>query len=104
MLAVPKQEVRMFHQIKRHPFPVSAHFTHSLVLTYALPREILCPLLSPGLTLDCYGDFGFVAIALVQTRALKPAFLPDVLGQNFLLSGYRIFSRFTAPTGKNRKP
>lgn len=91
----------MFHRIKRHPFPVSAHFDHSLVLCYALPREVLEPLLVPGLELDLYQDFGFVAVALVQTRALRPTVLPAFFGQDFFLSGYRIFTRYTSRARRN---
>ena len=36
----------MLHLLKRHPIPISAFFRHSLVLTYALSREVLEPLLS----------------------------------------------------------
>lgn len=90
----------MLHQLKRHPLPVVAFFRHSLVLTYAVPRDILQPLLPPGLRLDLYGDMGFLAIALVQTEALRPAFLPRVLGQDFFLSGYRIFTRFDTRSGR----
>ena len=91
----------MFHRLKRHPFPVSAHFEHCLVLAYALPRETLQPLLAPGLELDVYQNFGFVAVALVQTRALRPAFVPAFLGQNFFLAGYRIFARYRNRAGRN---
>ena len=90
----------LLHRLKRHPFPVVAHFRQSLVLTYALPRDALTPLLSPGLRLDTFGDFGFVAIAMVQTEGLRPTFLPKVFGQDFFLSGYRIFTRFQ--TGNSR--
>ncbi len=91
----------MFHRLKRHPFPVSAHFEHCLVLAYALPRETLQPLLAPGLELDVYENFGFVAVALVGTRALRPSFLPAPLGQNFFLAGYRIFARYRNRAGRN---
>ena len=91
----------VFHRLKRHPFPVCAHFDHCLVLAYALPRQTLQPLLAPGLELDVYQDFGFVAVALVQTRALRPAFLPPLLGQDFFLAGYRIFTRYTSRAGRN---
>ncbi|RYG73783.1 hypothetical protein EON80_02975 [bacterium] len=91
----------MFHLLKRHPFPVSAHFDGTFVLTFALPAPVLQPLLRPGLELDRYGDFGFVAIALVQTRDLRPAFLPPILGQSFFLSGYRIFTRYTTQQGRH---
>lgn len=90
----------VLHRLKRHPLPVVAHFRHSLVLTYALPQKVLTPLLPPGLVLDAFGDCGFLAIAMVQTEGLRPAFLPKALGQNFFLSGYRIFTRFRTRSGR----
>ena len=90
----------MLHVLKRHPFPVRAFFRHSLVLTYALPRRILEPLLPPGLAVDAWKQWGFVAIALVQTEQLRPAFLPAAFGQRFFLSGYRIFARYTTNAGR----
>jgi hypothetical protein len=96
----------MLYWLRRHPFPVSAFFRHSLVLTYAFSPEILEPLLPEGLTLDTYGDsgrqLGFLAIALVQTEALRPSILPAALGQDFFLSGYRIFTRLATP-GHSRR-
>lgn len=83
----------MLHLLKRHPFSVSAFLRQSLVLTYAFPSDILRPLLAPGLALDTYGEYGFLAIALVQTEQLRPSFLPTALGRNFFLTGYRIFAR-----------
>jgi Uncharacterized conserved protein (COG2071) len=83
----------MLHLLKRHPFPVTAFFRQSLVLTYAFPHDVLTPLLPPGLVLDTYGEFGFLAIAMVQTERLRPSFVPAALGRNFFLSGYRIFTR-----------
>jgi uncharacterized membrane protein YphA (DoxX/SURF4 family) len=82
-----------FYWLKRHPIPIDAFFEHSLVLTYAFPRKVLEPLLPPGLVLDTYGSYGFVAIAIVQTRKLRPSFLPRFLGRDFVLSGYRIFTK-----------
>ena len=64
----------MLHVLKRHPVPVRAHFGHCLVLAYALPRDVLVPLLPPGLELLTYKDLGFVAIAMVQTQKLRPSF------------------------------
>jgi hypothetical protein len=90
----------MFYKLKRHPIPVAAFFRHSLVLTYALPCSVLAPLLPAGLMLDRLGGFGFLAIALVKTIGLRPVFLPAFLGQNFFLSGYRIFTRFTTSSGR----
>ncbi len=83
----------MLERLKRHPLAVEAHFRHSLVLTYAWPRQLLEPLLPPGLVLDTHGELGFTAIALVQTERLRPAFLPVSLGLDFFLTGYRIFVR-----------
>ncbi len=91
----------MLHLLKRHFLPIKAHFDYSLVLTYALPQEILRPLLSPGLTLDTFGDFGFVAIAMVQTKELRPVFLPAWSGKDFFLTGYRIFTRYQTSHGKH---
>jgi hypothetical protein len=93
----------MLHLLKRHPFPVRAFFDFSLVLTYALPRETLLPLVAPGLELDGEGKVGFLAIALVQTRALRPEFLPAWAGQDFFLSGYRIFTRYRRATGRSQR-
>ena len=87
-------------RLKRHPLPVVAHFRHSLVLTYAFPSEVLASLLPPGLLLDTHGGFGFVAIAMVQTHALRPAFLPRCFGQDFFLTGYRIFARYRNRDGR----
>ena len=83
----------MIHLLRRHPFPVVAHFRHSLVLAYAFPRERFEPLLPPGLVLDEYDGHAIGAAAFVQTEALRPAGLPRALGHDFFLSGYRIFVR-----------
>lgn len=95
----------MLHLLKRHPLPVRAFFRHCLVLTYAFPERVLAPLLPPGLTLDSYLSddqrLGFLAIAMVQTEGLRPVGVPAALGQNFFLSGYRIFSRFRTAAGRS---
>jgi hypothetical protein len=83
----------MLHLLKRHPFPVTAFFRRSLVLTYAFPSAVLEPLLPPGLVLDTYGEYGFLAIAMVETEGLRPSFLPAIFGRDCFLSGYRIFTR-----------
>ncbi len=108
----------MLHLLRRHPFAVRAHFRNVLVLAYAYPSELLKPLLPPGLMLDTYcpsgtvtsggaeinaGEVGFLAIAMVQTEKLRPVFLPEWLGQDFFLSGYRIFARFTDHNGRTRR-
>ena len=92
-LAGPVVRIRLWPARKRHPIPVRAFFQHSLVLTYAVPAHVLAPLLPPGLVLDTFRGLGFIAIAMVQTKNLRPAPLPAFLGQDFFLSGYRIFAR-----------
>jgi hypothetical protein len=92
----------MLHLLKRHPFSVEAFFSQSLVLTYAFPSGVLQPLLLPGLVLDTYGEFGFLAIAMVQTERLRPSFLPAALGRTCFLSGYRIFVRLANGAGSLR--
>lgn len=89
----------MRHVLQRHPLPVRAYFRHSLVLTYALSRDVLTPLLPPGLELDEYDGLGFVAVAMVQTRRLRPAFLPEAFGCDFCLAGYRVFTRHRLRNG-----
>ncbi len=93
--------IRVLHLIKRHALPVKAQLRASLVLAYAVPAEALLPLLAPGLLLDTYGEFGFLAIALVETQGLHPAFLPASLGLDFFLAGYRIFARYRTSSGRN---
>jgi hypothetical protein len=92
----------MLHLLRRHPFSVKAFFNQALVLTYAFPSDVLQPLLPPGLALDTYGEYGFLAIAMVQTERLRPSFLPSALGRDCFLSGYRIFARLANRTSSLR--
>ena len=87
--------------LKRHPFSMEAHFGFVFVLTYAFPKEILAPLLAPGLVLDTFGDVGFVAVAAVQTCKMRPRGFPDWISQDYLLLGYRIFVRYRTQEGRN---
>ena len=96
----PSRAGELLYRFRRHPFEVTAWFQHCLVLTYALPAAMLDPLLPPGLLLDTFHGFGFLAIAMVQTRALRPTFLPSWLGRDFFLSGYRIFARYKTENGR----
>ena len=95
------------HRLQRHPIPMRCRFDHSLVVAWALPAEALAPLVPPGLELDTYDTdeetWGFVAIAVVQTRHLRPAALPPWTGGDFALSGYRIFVRHRDAAGRLRR-
>jgi len=90
----------MLHRLKRHGVPIKAHLKASLVLAYAVPEDVLRPMLPPGLELDVYRGFGFLAIAMVETQDLRPAFLPAACGLNFCLAGYRIFTRYRTQGGR----
>ena len=92
--------VSLLHLLKRHLLPIQAEFDYSLVLTYALPKNDLEKFLYPSLELDCLQDFGFIAVALVKTRNLRPKGFPKCLGRDFFLSGYRVFTRFHSPQGR----
>jgi hypothetical protein len=78
--------------LKRHPFPVVAHFDRVVAVSFAFPESTLRPLLPQGLEMDTFEGFGFLTVALVWTRRMRPAGFPEALGQDFFLAGYRIFT------------
>ncbi len=91
----------MFSFLKNHPFAVEAYFESSLVLTYAVPKEEFQNRIPPYLTLDTlYDTWAFIAVAMVNTKALRPKGFPPFLGNDFFLTGYRIFVRYTTSAGK----
>ena len=91
----------MWNRISQHPFPVAAHFDYSLVLSYAYRAELLRPLIPECLELDTFQDrYAFLAVAMVQTRQLRPRGFPKWLGNNFFLVGYRIFVRYRSQNGR----
>ncbi|MBA6155666.1 DUF2071 domain-containing protein [Tenacibaculum sp. S7007] len=91
----------MFNKIKNHPFAVEAFFESSIVFTFAVPKEQLESLIPECLTLDTFQDkWAFIAIAMVQTKDLKPKGFPKFMGNDFFLIGYRVFVRYTNSKGK----
>ncbi len=80
---------------------VRAHFDFTLALTFAFPADRLRSLLYPGLRLDEWDGWGFVAIAMVQTREMRPELMPRSFGGTFFLTGYRIFARYRTAGGRN---
>ncbi|MCW3084969.1 MAG: hypothetical protein JWP12_2335 [Bacteroidetes bacterium] len=91
----------MLSFLKDHPFSVNAFFESSTVLTFAVPKEQLLHLLPECLELDIFNDkYGFVAMAMVQTKNLRPKGFPEFMGNDFFLIGYRIFVRYTTSAGK----
>ncbi|GAA4363228.1 hypothetical protein GCM10023185_31780 [Hymenobacter saemangeumensis] len=91
----------MLSWLRSHPFAVEAFFEQSLVLTFAAPQAEVQALLPAPLVADTFdAGWGFLAAALVQTRALRPRGFPAWLGHDFFLIGYRVFVRYPSPTGK----
>lgn len=87
--------------LKNHPFAVSAHFERSTVLTFAVPQDQLISYLPECLELDTFQDkWAFLAVAMVQTKDLRPKGTPKFLGNDFFLIGYRIFVRYKTSYGK----
>jgi hypothetical protein len=86
--------------LQLHPFAVNAHLEQVLAVSFAFPAEILRPMVSQGLELDEYGGHGFVTVALVWTKAMRPACFPECLGRDFFLAGYRIFTRLRDESGR----
>jgi uncharacterized protein YqjF (DUF2071 family) len=91
----------MLSILKDHPFAVESFFDTSLVLTYAVPKEEIINLIPECLTLDLFEDkWAFIAVAMVKTRNLRPKGFPEFLGNNFILTGYRIFVKYITNEGK----
>jgi hypothetical protein len=92
----------MFSFLKNHPFAVEAFFESSLVFTFAIPKEQIKHLIPECVQLDTFNDkWAFIAVAMVQTKALRPKGFPEFLGNDFFLIGYRVFVRYTNEAGKN---
>jgi hypothetical protein len=92
----------MLSFLKDHPFAVEAFFESSLVLTFAVPKHELQELIPECLQLDTFQDkWAFVAVAMVQTKDLRPKGFPKFMGNDFFLIGYRVFVRYTTAAGKN---
>jgi uncharacterized protein YqjF (DUF2071 family) len=92
----------MFSFLKNHPFAVEAFFENSLVFTFAIPKEQIQHLVPECLELDTFRDkWAFLAVAMVQTKDLRPKGFPKIAGNDFFLIGYRVFVRFMNNAGKN---
>jgi hypothetical protein len=87
--------------LRANPFPVEAWFDRSCALTFALPADEVARRLPRGLAPDTFDDrHAFLAVAVVQTRRLRPAGFPRFLGHDFVLVGYRFFVRCTLASGR----
>lgn len=87
--------------LQSHPFAMEAFFKRSVVLTFAFQKDQLENLIPDALQLDVFdGQWAFVAVALVETRGMRPKGMPTFLGRNFFLAGYRIFVKYQNQAGK----
>jgi hypothetical protein len=94
----------MFRFLQDHPFAVDAYFDTSIVLTFAAHTAELRKLVPSRLELDTFQEeWGFVAVAVVQTTGLRPWFMPRLFGNDFILIGYRVFVRYTNKIGKRMR-
>lgn len=92
----------MLSFLKNHPFSVEAFFQSSMVFTFAIPKEEVQPLIPECLELDSFADkWAFIAVALVQTKYLRPKGFPKFMGNDFFLIGYRVFVRYTNEQSKH---
>ena len=91
----------MFSGLRDHPFAVEAFFKTSLVLTFAFPKEQLQPLMPQCLELDTYDNkWAFLAVAVVDTKGLRPKSFPAFMGNDFVLVGYRLFVKYYTNNNK----
>jgi uncharacterized protein DUF2071 len=91
----------MFLNLKNHPFAVEAFFESSIVLTFAIPKCQFQDIIPPCLELDTFKDqWAFIAVAMVQTKNLRPKGFPKILGNDFFLIGYRVFVKYVNNAGK----
>jgi uncharacterized protein YqjF (DUF2071 family) len=92
----------MLDFLKDHPFAVEAFFESSLVFTFAVPKEQVQHLIPECLEADTFQDkWAFIAVAMVQTKGLRPKGFPSIFGNDFFLIGYRVFVRYTTLAGKS---
>src|ERR1051325_3768350 len=90
----------LFKYLKRHPFPVVAYFERVVAVSFAFPVAILRPLVPDALEIDTHEGVGFLTVAMVWTKSLRPAGFPEFLGQDFFLAGYRVFTRLRDESGR----
>ena len=79
--------VSFLENLRKHPFPVVARFERVVAVSFAFPETVLRPLVPNGLEIDTYEGLGFVTVAMVWTKRLRPAGFPAFLGQDFFLAG-----------------
>ena len=91
----------MISFLKNHPFAVDAFFESSVVLTFSVPINDIKHLVPDCLAIETFDDqWGFIAMAMVQTKKLRPSGFPSFLGTDFFLIGFRVFVQYRTSAGK----
>lgn len=90
----------LLRHLRGHPFPVVAQFERVVAVSFAFPEAVLRSLVPDTLEIDLYKGLGFVTVAMVWTKQLRPAGFPAFLGQDFFLAGYRVFTRLRDGSGR----
>lgn len=91
----------MLSFLKNHPFAVEAFFDSSTVFTFAVHKEELQNFIPECLELDTLNnEWAFIAVAMVQTKDLRPKGFPKIFGNDFFLIGYRVFVKYYTNSGK----
>lgn len=90
----------LLRHLRSHPFPVVARFERVVAVSFAFPEAVLRPLVPDAVEIDLYEGLGFVTVAMVWTKQLRPAGFPAFLGQDFFLAGYRVFTRLRDDSGR----
>lgn len=79
---------------------VRSTFSRSTILIFAYDVGYLQALLPPGLTVDSDGSIGFLAVAYVDSRSLRPAAVKREIGIGFRLRELLIFCSYTNRSGR----
>lgn len=71
-----------------------------MAVSFAFPEAVLRSIVPQPLEIDAYEGLGFVTVAMVWTKRLRPTGFPEMLGQDFFLAGYRVFTRLRDQSGR----
>ncbi len=93
-------EFMPFPNLRHHPFPIVARFERVVALSFAFPESVLRPLVPDALEIDTHSGFGFLTVAMVWTKKLRPTGFPAFLGQDLFQFGYRVFTRLRQESGR----
>jgi hypothetical protein len=81
------------------PFPVKAWFDFFVVLFFSIDKNEAAKRIPFPLQLDLHNEKALLAVAAVQTKNFRPAFLPSFMGRNFNLVGYRFLTTYERQNG-----